>query len=135
MHAWPSGGATELRVAVHNIAFTQRGPFFSVTPDDLRAAVDVNVHSAFAFARAAIEAFQQNGLDAKGKRGTLIFTGATGSLRGNVTTSAFSAGKFALRSLSQSLNKEFGKENIHVSISYLRARQELGTDQTHWWCR
>jgi short-subunit dehydrogenase len=36
-------------------------------------------------------------------------------LRGNTTTAAFSAAKFALRSLSQSLNKEFGKENIHVA--------------------
>ena len=42
-------------------------------------------------------------------------TGATASWRGNVFTSAFAAGKFALRALTQSLNKEFGKENIHVS--------------------
>ncbi|THH07724.1 hypothetical protein EW146_g9223, partial [Bondarzewia mesenterica] len=51
----------------------------------------------------------------KGKRGTLLFTGATASLRGNVTTSAFATGKFGLRALAQSLSKEFGKENIHVA--------------------
>ena len=34
-----------------------------------------------------------------------------------VFSSAFSAGKFALRALSQSLNKEFGKENIHASVT------------------
>lgn len=49
-----------------------------------------------------------------GKRGTLLFTGATAAWRGNKTTAAFSAGKFGLRSLSQSLNKEFGKQDIHV---------------------
>ena len=56
-------------------------------------------------------------MDEKGKRGTLLITGATASWRGNVTTSAFSAAKFALRALSQSLAKEFGKQNIHVSAA------------------
>lgn len=51
-----------------------------------------------------------------GKRGALIFTSATAAWRGNLTTSAFAAGKFGLRALSQSLNKEFGKQNIHVSL-------------------
>lgn len=50
-------------------------------------------------------------------RGTLIFTGATAAIRGNVTTSAFASGKFALRALSQSLAKEFGKEDIHVRLN------------------
>jgi len=94
--------------------------------------LDTNVKAAFAFSHEAIAAFrgQAIGLDdddddddqdarrgstgTGGKRGTLLFTGATASLRGNTTTSAVSAAKFALRSLSQSLNKEFGKENIHV---------------------
>ena len=62
----------------------------------------------------AILAFKENQLDENGSRGTLIFTGATAAIRGNVTTSAFAAGKFGIRALSQSLAKEFGKENIHV---------------------
>lgn len=48
------------------------------------------------------------------KKGTLIFTGATASIRGNKTTAAFSAGKHGLRALSQSLAKEFGQKDIHV---------------------
>ena len=80
---------------------------------------DTNVKAAFAFAREAVTAFRGQAIvdeeqGGGGKRGTLLFTGATASLRGNTTTAAFSAAKFALRSLSQSLNKEFGKENIHV---------------------
>ena len=43
----------------------------------------------------ALLVMKDNGIDpANGARGTLIFTGATASLRGNVTTSAFAAGKF-----------------------------------------
>jgi NAD(P)-dependent dehydrogenase (short-subunit alcohol dehydrogenase family) len=75
------------------------------------------VEAAFAFSREAILTFKQNKIEEpQGKRGTLIFTGATASLRGNTTTSAFAAGKFGLRALSQSLAKEFGKENIHVRV-------------------
>lgn len=53
-------------------------------------------------------------VDERGTKGTLIFTSATASQRGNVFTSAFAAGKFAERALSQSLAKTYGKENIHV---------------------
>jgi NAD(P)-dependent dehydrogenase (short-subunit alcohol dehydrogenase family) len=78
----------------------------------------VNVEAGFAFSREAILTFKQNEIEEpKGKRGTLIFTGATASLRGNTTTSVFAAGKFGLRALSQSLAKEFGKENIHVKFN------------------
>lgn len=97
-------------------------PFLEITDEEVQTTTNTNVIGSFAFAKAAILAFQQNGLsdvnerdEGTGKKGTLIFTGATASWRGNVTTSLFSAGKFALRSFSQSLNKEFGKQNIHVA--------------------
>ena len=90
-------------------------PFLEVTPEEVQESVDTNIVAAFAFSREAITAFKGLDLNDKGKRGTLLFTGATASLRGNTTTSAFAAGKFAVRALSQSLAKEFGKENIHVA--------------------
>ncbi|KAL9028595.1 MAG: hypothetical protein Q9196_003068 [Gyalolechia fulgens] len=46
---------------------------------------------------------------------TLIFTGATAAMKGSALCSSFSTGKFALRSLSQSLAREFGPKGIHVS--------------------
>lgn len=46
---------------------------------------------------------------------TLIFTGATASLKGSATFSAFASGKFALRALAQSLAREFGPQGVHVS--------------------
>lgn len=45
---------------------------------------------------------------------TLIFTGATASTKASAKFSNFSPGKFALRSLSQSIAKEFGPQGIHV---------------------
>lgn len=46
---------------------------------------------------------------------TLIFTGATASVRGSANFSAFATGKFALRALSQSLAREFGPKGVHVA--------------------
>jgi len=86
------------------------------TSQEVQESLNTNIGAGFAFARGAILSFKENDIDAtNGKRGALIFTGATASLRGNTTTSAFSSGKAGLRSLSQSLAKEFGPENIHVS--------------------
>jgi NAD(P)-dependent dehydrogenase (short-subunit alcohol dehydrogenase family) len=45
----------------------------------------------------------------------LLFTGATGSLRGGALFSAFASSKFALRALAQSLAREFGPQGVHVS--------------------
>jgi short-subunit dehydrogenase len=106
-----------VRVALFNAGFAVWKPFLQLTEEEIDRVADTNVKAAFAFAREAIDAFRGQVVEEageRGKRGTLLFTGATASLRGNATTASFSAAKFALRSLSQSLNKEFGKENIHV---------------------
>lgn len=49
------------------------------------------------------------------KRGTIIFTGATASIRGSVGFSAFSGAKHALRALAQSMSRELGPQGIHVA--------------------
>ncbi|KAI0643391.1 short-chain dehydrogenase/reductase SDR [Trametes meyenii] len=115
-HKWSTPEKAEVRAALWNAGAGVWKPFLDVTEEDLQLTLDTNVTGAFAFAHQVIQEFKSNDVDAIGKRGTLIFTGATASIRGNVTTSAFAAGKFALRALSQSLNKEFGKQNIHSII-------------------
>jgi NAD(P)-dependent dehydrogenase (short-subunit alcohol dehydrogenase family) len=47
--------------------------------------------------------------------GTIIFTGATASLRGRANFSAFASAKFALRALAQSMARELGPKGIHVA--------------------
>ncbi|KAH7101093.1 NAD(P)-binding protein [Auriculariales sp. MPI-PUGE-AT-0066] len=109
--AWPN---VPIRVAVWNAGDAVWKPFLDISPEEVKKGTDSTI-GAFAFSREAILAFKDLELDSVGKRGALIFTSATSALRGNKTTSVFSASKFALRSLSQSLAKEFGKQNIHVS--------------------
>jgi NADP-dependent 3-hydroxy acid dehydrogenase YdfG len=49
------------------------------------------------------------------ERGTILFTGATASLRGSANFAAFAGAKHALRALAQSLARELGPKNIHVA--------------------
>ncbi|MCF8147654.1 MAG: SDR family oxidoreductase [Sulfuritalea sp.] len=49
------------------------------------------------------------------QKGTLIFTGATASLRGSANFAGFSGGKMALRALAQSMARELGPMGIHVA--------------------
>ena len=48
-------------------------------------------------------------------RGTMIFTGATASLRGSSGFAAFAGAKHALRALAQSMARELGPKGIHVA--------------------
>ncbi|PTU32817.1 SDR family oxidoreductase [Stenotrophobium rhamnosiphilum] len=49
------------------------------------------------------------------KRGTIIFTGATASVRGGANFAAFAGAKHALRALAQSMGRELGPRGIHVA--------------------
>ena len=48
-------------------------------------------------------------------RGTILFTGATASMRGRENFSAFASAKAGLRAVAQSMARELGKKNIHVA--------------------
>lgn len=53
--------------------------------------------------------------DGEGHKGTIIFTGATASLRGGANFAAFSGAKMALRALAQSMTRELAPRGIHVA--------------------
>jgi NAD(P)-dependent dehydrogenase (short-subunit alcohol dehydrogenase family) len=52
-------------------------------------------------------------------RGTIIFTGATASVRGSAGFAAFAGAKHALRALAQSMARELGPRGIHVAHSII----------------
>ena len=76
------------------------------------------------------------------RRGTIIFTGASGSLRGRAGFAAYAAAKGGLRFLAQSMARELGPEGIHVATvlidgaidsptmwrEYRSRMEKLGTD-------
>jgi NAD(P)-dependent dehydrogenase (short-subunit alcohol dehydrogenase family) len=69
----------------------------------------VGCFAGFLFGREAVRRLSTLG------RGTVIFTGASGSLRGKPRFAAFNATKGGLRLLVQSLAREFGPQGIHVA--------------------
>ncbi|KAJ7717274.1 hypothetical protein B0H16DRAFT_1666799 [Mycena metata] len=107
-----------IKVAIFNIGQTVGGPFLQLTAEDIRESNQMNIESSFALRN---EAATSTG------KGTLVFTGATASVRGNVTTSGFASGKFAVRALAQSLAKEFGKEDIHLGVATGNVRGDRNT--------
>lgn len=50
----------------------------------------------------------------KRERGTILFTGATASMRGGPGYAAFASAKFGLRGVAQAMARELGPKNIHV---------------------
>ena len=53
--------------------------------------------------------------DVDGPRGTIVFTGATASLRGSAHFANLAVGKFGLRALAQSMARELGPQGVHVA--------------------
>ncbi|MBO9645274.1 MAG: SDR family oxidoreductase [Pseudacidovorax sp.] len=71
--------------------------------------------SGFLNAREVARRMVARPLPAGGQRGTILFTGATASLRGGANFAAFSGAKMALRALAQSMARELGPQGIHVA--------------------
>ncbi|KIY74046.1 NAD(P)-binding protein [Cylindrobasidium torrendii FP15055 ss-10] len=113
-----------LRAALWNAGDAVWKPFLEITEEELDKTFNTNTRAAFSFSRETILRFKANtDVDEQsGTNGTLIFTGATASIRGNKLTSAFSTAKSGLRALSQSLAKEFGPSGIHVGHSIIDGR-------------
>jgi NAD(P)-dependent dehydrogenase (short-subunit alcohol dehydrogenase family) len=69
----------------------------------------VNCFGAYVVASRALPRMLERG------DGTIIFVGATASMRGGKRTAAFASSKFALRGLAQSLARELGPRGVHVA--------------------
>ena len=74
-----------------------------------------NRRGGFHFSQAILPLLLNNLGDSPAHPPTLIFTGATASLRGGALFSPFATGKFALRALVQSLGREFGPKGVHIA--------------------
>jgi len=98
-----------LDVVVFNIGANVR---FGVTDTSARVFTKVWEMACFAGFLTAREAAR---VMAPRGRGTIIFTGATASVRGGKGFSAFAAAKHALRAVAQSTAREFGPQGIHVA--------------------
>jgi NAD(P)-dependent dehydrogenase (short-subunit alcohol dehydrogenase family) len=97
-----------LAIAVHNAGGNRPAPFLQVTEEQFENHWREHALGGFQLAQAALPALIANG------GGSLIFTGASGSLRGKVNFAPFAAAKAAVRNLAQSIAREFGPQGVHV---------------------
>ena len=98
-----------LELVVFNVGANVNFPVTETTARVYRKVWEMAAFAGFLTGREAARRMTPRG------RGTVIFTGATASLRGGKGFSAFSGAKFALRALAQSLARELGPAGIHVA--------------------
>ncbi|MYD44342.1 MAG: SDR family NAD(P)-dependent oxidoreductase [Gammaproteobacteria bacterium] len=99
-----SGG--ELAVAIYNVGNNTPGRIADMEPSYFENAWRTCCFGGFLFAQEAIRRMPNGG--------TLLFTGASASLRGRANFGAFNSGKGALRMLAQALAKEAAADGVHV---------------------
>src|ERR1700730_19374883 len=100
-------GAVE--VFVFNIGGNVRFDIRDTTARVYRKVWEMTAFAGFLTAREAAKAMVPRG------KGTVLFTGATASIRGGRGFSAFAGGKHAVRALAQALARQLGPPDIHVA--------------------
>ncbi len=96
-------------LVVYNASARVRGPVAELDPEAVRAALAVTAFGGFLVGRAAARAMLARGA------GTILFTGASASVKGFAGSAPFAMGKFALRGLAESMARELQPKNIHVA--------------------
>ena len=98
-----------VEVAVFNIGANVNFPISDTTVRIYTKVWEMACLAGFLTGREAAKRMTPRG------RGTILFTGATASLRGGSGYAAFSGDKAALRMLAQSMARELGPQGIHVA--------------------
>jgi NAD(P)-dependent dehydrogenase (short-subunit alcohol dehydrogenase family) len=98
-----------VEIAIFNIGANVNFPITETTTRVYTKVWEMACLGGFLMGREAAARMVKRG------RGTIIFTGATASVRGSSGYSAFSGAKHALRALAQSMARELGPKNIHVA--------------------
>jgi NAD(P)-dependent dehydrogenase (short-subunit alcohol dehydrogenase family) len=98
-----------IEVMVFNVGGNVRFPILETTTRKYFKVWEMCALAGFLSGREAARVMLPRG------RGTLLFTGATASLRGGVGFAAFAGGKAALRAFAQSMARELGPKGLHVA--------------------
>ena len=97
-----------IEVCLFNAGSNVNKPLIETTEKLFFKAWELACYAGFLVGREAARVMVPRG------KGTILFTGATASLRGGKGFAAFSAAKFGLRAVAQAMARELGPKNIHV---------------------
>lgn len=98
----------DLELAIYNAGNNTPGRLLEMEADFFENSWRVICFGAFLFAKKALERMTPAG------RGSILFTGASASLRGRPGFGAFNSAKAAMRIMAQAMAKEYGPDGIHV---------------------
>jgi NAD(P)-dependent dehydrogenase (short-subunit alcohol dehydrogenase family) len=110
-----------VEVCVFNIGANVRFPIAETTARVYFKVWEMAAFAGFLAGREAAKRMTPRG------RGTILFTGATASVRGATGFSAFAGAKHALRALAQSMARELGPKGVHVAHTIID-----GAIDTQW---
>ena len=105
----PGDGFDPVDLVVSNAGNNQKIDFREITAQQFEDFWRVGCFSGFLVGREAARRLVPHG------RGTIVFTGASASVRGKPGFAHFSAAKAGLRMISQSMAREYGPLGIHVA--------------------
>jgi NAD(P)-dependent dehydrogenase (short-subunit alcohol dehydrogenase family) len=103
-----AAAAGDLDVVLYNAGSNRRESIFDVTPQTFELFWREHTLGGFLVGQAAAREMRRAG------KGSIFFTGASGSLRGKAGFAGFAAAKAGLRAVAQSMARELGPLNIHV---------------------
>ena len=101
-------------VVVYNPSARQRGPLTELDVEAVRRAVEITAFGAFLVGQAAARRMEDQE-EQDGRRGTILFTGASAGVKGFPLSAPFAMGKFAQRGLAESMSRELHPKGIHVA--------------------
>jgi NAD(P)-dependent dehydrogenase (short-subunit alcohol dehydrogenase family) len=99
----------EPTLVVYNASGRVRGPITELDPEEVRKTIMVTCYGGFLIGQAAAKRMVKAG------KGTILFTGASASIKGFANSAAFAMGKLGLTGLVQSMARELQPQNIHVA--------------------
>ena len=97
-----------LDILVNNAGIAAFGTFLEMSPEDWQGMIQTNVMGMYYVTREVLPHLIKN------NQGDIFNVSSTAGINGNAGTSAYSASKFAVIGLSESLMKEVRKNNIRV---------------------
>lgn len=98
-----------IEIVIFNVGGNVRFSLLETTARVFRKVWEMACFAGFLTGREAARHMTPRG------HGSIFFTGASASMRGNAGYAAFSAGKSGMRALVQSMARELGPKNIHVA--------------------
>jgi NAD(P)-dependent dehydrogenase (short-subunit alcohol dehydrogenase family) len=96
-------------LVVYNPSYRTRGPVIELDPVEVEKTLMVTCYGGFLVGQSAARLMLARG------HGTILFTGASASVKGYAQSAPFAMGKFGLRGLAQSMARELQPKNVHVA--------------------